>query len=244
MNYILYFTGDIYPMTNTFLEAILLVVLILFVWVCRSDPGFVEKDKKPFDWENALDNLQNKKIQFDANRVCHTCDIVMPIRSKHCDVCNRCVYKFDYHYPWIGNCVGQHNHPAFLCYLFVQEILHIMVVITLYISLDIDSESDKHEYLSFLHTNIFPIMCFILNFLGFFYTGNVLIPNLILISQNETTNQILNFEEYPYLKKSAIGEDGRKTYEYVNPFFVGYVKNWKQFCFGDKGQYEKFAYMV
>ncbi|EKX48890.1 hypothetical protein GUITHDRAFT_68523, partial [Guillardia theta CCMP2712] len=65
------------------------------------------------------------------DRICSTCRIRKPLRSKHCKFCGRCVAKFDHHCPWIGNCVGwdrtntcdfsfsrsYRNHPLFVLFL-------------------------------------------------------------------------------------------------------------------------------
>lgn len=43
-----------------------------------------------------------------------------PMRARHCQVCKRCVRRFDHHCPWMENCVGERNHRWFIVYLLVQ----------------------------------------------------------------------------------------------------------------------------
>uniref|UniRef100_W5N4W3 Palmitoyltransferase n=1 Tax=Lepisosteus oculatus TaxID=7918 RepID=W5N4W3_LEPOC len=68
----------------------------------------------PF-WEILCNS--NKAVHFEEwkggrnplERLCHTCHIVKPFRTKHCRVTNRCVEQFDHYCPYIYNDVGRRN---------------------------------------------------------------------------------------------------------------------------------------
>lgn len=51
---------------------------------------------------------------IDPIQLCPTCEVVKSPRSKHCNVCDRCVERMDHHCPWLNNCVGITNHIYFL----------------------------------------------------------------------------------------------------------------------------------
>ncbi len=81
----------------------------LFCWL--KDPGYVKKD-------TSIDIYQLLEI-FDANSVCPECEVIRTPRSRHCNICNKCIGRFDHHCPWINNCVGVGNHTWFFAYTFI-----------------------------------------------------------------------------------------------------------------------------
>ena len=91
-------------------------VLAVVAYVCsaRMDPGFVSLDGGLED-RRAVREMQRSAA--DVERVCSTCGVRKPLRSKHCRFTRRCVARFDHYCPWIGNAVGYRNHPPFLTFL-------------------------------------------------------------------------------------------------------------------------------
>lgn len=77
-----------------------------------SDPGFLP--------QNTLKDADKKQENI---KICHTCNLVRPIRAKHCSACGRCVAKFDHHCPFMNNCIGSKNDPYFFLFLTCQNIM-------------------------------------------------------------------------------------------------------------------------
>ena len=73
-----------------------------------SEPGYLPK--YTFKGDDTISGF----------KVCATCQIIKPLRSKHCKVCDRCVSVFDHHCPFINNCVGAKNNPYFVLMIFFQ----------------------------------------------------------------------------------------------------------------------------
>lgn len=51
--------------------------------------------------------------------MCADCRIPYNTKSYHCFICNRCIYRYDHHCPWINGCVGAHNVGKFTLLLFL-----------------------------------------------------------------------------------------------------------------------------
>ncbi|KAK6456361.1 heme binding zinc finger protein [Scheffersomyces xylosifermentans] len=88
---------------------IALVYLATTLAVC-SDPGKITANTEASKFKN------NQLIFFD-NKMCSTCRVLKPARSKHCSTCGHCVLLFDHHCVWINNCVGYYNYKWFLLFL-------------------------------------------------------------------------------------------------------------------------------
>ncbi len=51
-------------------------------------------------------------------KYCAACQLPVPPRCWHCDVCNRCIIKRDHHCTFAGCCVGHFNQRFFMWFLF------------------------------------------------------------------------------------------------------------------------------
>ncbi|EAR94876.1 DHHC zinc finger protein (macronuclear) [Tetrahymena thermophila SB210] len=79
----------------------------------------------------------------DVSKICVECCIVKPKRSRHCEICKKCIRVYDHHCPWINNCVGANNYKYFI--MFILFMWFNMLVGLLLILFHITSNySDEH----------------------------------------------------------------------------------------------------
>ena len=66
----------------------------------------------------------------DPYNLCPDCKVIRTPRSRHWNIWNRCVERFDHHCPYLNNCIGYRNHIWFLLFLFLMSltlIYHICI---------------------------------------------------------------------------------------------------------------------
>lgn len=78
--------------------------IFLLLRIRRSNPGYIATSLE--EKHEVIKELERDWNVKSAQRVCTTCLIIKPFRSKHCIICDRCVVRFDHHCPWTGNCIG------------------------------------------------------------------------------------------------------------------------------------------
>ncbi|KAG0341765.1 hypothetical protein BG005_002879 [Podila minutissima] len=93
-------------------------VVIVFTYACffvasSVGPGEVNAQNV----RSALDAYPYDYLLFDP-KICGTCKIQKPARSKHCSMCKMCVARSDHHCGWINQCVGHNNHCYFIMFLY------------------------------------------------------------------------------------------------------------------------------
>ncbi|RQM25075.1 hypothetical protein B5M09_000225 [Aphanomyces astaci] len=149
----------------TWHSVLLAVTWFFFGCAAWLDPGTVAHDRKYVeeytttmqrcllqeyegdDASNLARNQGEQPLDERLRRFCHTCHVAQPRRSKHCNVCHRCVLLFDHQYdgsisldttsfrwgafhdvrfsrscPFLGTCVGRNNYTFFLAFTICMSI--------------------------------------------------------------------------------------------------------------------------
>ena len=102
-------------------QVLFVLSLILNIVVWQSNPGFIEQDPS-LKFVNLLDS-------FEASSLCPDCKIIRLPRCRHCNLCQRCVDRFDHHCPWVNNCIGKNNFVYFYSFVFIQTIYLLFLAI-------------------------------------------------------------------------------------------------------------------
>jgi len=189
----------------------LVIATCLYEKARRMDPGYIEP--------NATSSLATVAgDQLDDDMVCYTCQIPKPLRSKHCRTCNRCVYRFDHHCPWLNACVGLNNHPYFVLFLLFQSLVLVLLAYVSIPELIYWDGSLPHNTSS----RRFWICCVAAEALCVgILVGSLTGQQMFRVMRNLTTNEVMNANRYSYVK---IGPR-----EYRNDFDMGFDQNCREF---------------
>jgi len=101
-------------LTTAFAE----VAMLFCLYHTRGDPGYASLDPRG----EARSVMDAAVRAFSAtgdpgpfkDSVCHQCAVVRAPRQVHCEICGRCVARYDHHCPFVLNCVGERNRLWFL----------------------------------------------------------------------------------------------------------------------------------
>ena len=119
--------------------------LFTFIFFCLAslrNPGFKKKRTGKHLLKMLTSEYQTKnnqgfgesKIKNLSAKFCYQCNIVkgefwidlISGRARHCEICDRCVYKYDHHCSYILNCVGKKNIKIFLIFLISTSLFLVL----------------------------------------------------------------------------------------------------------------------
>lgn len=177
----------------------LLLVLVPYLThqLCMSDPGIVQVTHR----ERCQMIIGMTEEPLWNGSFCPTCLVVRPVRSKHCQVCDKCIHRFDHHCPWVANCIGEKNHRLFIVYLFVLDLACILMFSgSLFYWRDVCGQISNDNA---IYCMPFVTVVSFLSTTFFFFLTALLCIQAYQILTAMTTNERMNSHRYPYLRLST-----------------------------------------
>jgi hypothetical protein len=161
----------------------------------------VHDEQNKSNYDRALDLFLTKDGEVGDIKLCHSCHVQRPLRSKHDKFLRKCVHKFDHHCPFVGNTVGRDNHRFFLgLTIFHQLCFAGFVYTSIYYGYRV--EMSWFTILFICYAGFWDMMMI---GLGSYH--------MQLISTNMTTNEQMGASKYTYFRN----ESG----DFDNPFCRG-----------------------
>jgi len=195
------------------------IISLYFAFVIYiSSPGYVTMDSNDSLNVQYTRSLQNwsrlypfraSSLKTFIEKVCNICKTGRPLRSKHCYVCGRCVYKFDHHCSLLSTCIGLKTYRDYAGFILSQFLWYCLSLFDLRGIIYLPSlyKEEKGGY----HLLLYLWLMVLLSLFLFF--GQLMVYHSRLIYLNATTN-----------------EDCRMIYgQRVYPYNAGFSKNWKSF---------------
>lgn len=150
---------------------------------------------------------------------CHNCGLARPLRSKHCNICNKCIRKYDHHCSWLGTCIGEYNQRDFLFFLLAETILTIAYADAIFQGLP--SLRRSRTLAGWLAGNCIAIIALGLLFIFLALLLPHVVMQMVFVLTNQTSWEFFSRGRINYLENVP---------ENVNPFSQGPIKNLYYFC--------------
>ena len=157
-------------------------------------------------------------LDIDYHRVCPSCLIYKPPKTKHCSICNKCVGFYHHHSLIFNRCFSSKNHIFYVGLLILQAIITSLFLKVMLFAFYNDCQS----ICLFFIPEIFYIICkekgliwglnFIANLVIWCYNSLFLAIELYGIIKNLTFNEMMNRHRYRYLFKSEKTKKGKIVY--------------------------------
>lgn len=187
------------PLSHVYIYTSIILVYVATTLATITSPGQVKSNNET--------RFPNNQLIFFNNKICHTCNIIKPARSKHCSVCNKCFLLFDHHCIWINNCVGLRNYKWFMLYLISNINFLIYGGYLCYSALNFKAiEWDLGLWATIQHhdstkvTGMFVILCFAFSIITLVFT----LLHLRYIYLGVTTNEADKWSDVEYLINSGL----------------------------------------
>ncbi|XP_071821085.1 palmitoyltransferase ZDHHC12-like [Apostichopus japonicus] len=231
---------------------LLLILTSIFYFIsCLLDPGYLPKQqyqvrKRTISLSSSSESSDEDEDEAsrgeDARmlrkskrsptavklRKCPICKIEQPVRTKHCEDCQRCVRKYDHHCPWLENCVGERNHRYFWIFLLLQSALILWTV-----RITWGGFTSQTTFTEWLHSNAIFTLVLLILLVAAMVVISLLCCHSFMLFNNQTTWEFMSRHRITYLKNLD---------ESYNPFHEGYLKNCIKFFF--YCPYQKWEVMV
>eukprot|EP01116_Phalansterium_solitarium_P000849 TRINITY_DN10698_c0_g1_i1.p1 TRINITY_DN10698_c0_g1~~TRINITY_DN10698_c0_g1_i1.p1 ORF type:complete len:322 (-),score=67.46 TRINITY_DN10698_c0_g1_i1:2-967(-) len=154
------------------------------------------------------------------SKVCKQCRRAKPPRAHHCHVCQKCVLRMDHHCPWVGNCVGHHNHKYFMLFLLYLTLGCLVVVAASYGMFR--QAGDMHSAWRGSSSRGMVIFAFVLTLSVAIAIGLMLGWHVYLCLTNQTTIEF-------YFNRFKKNEAKLRGEVWHNDFDLGIAKNVEMF---------------
>jgi hypothetical protein len=176
------------------------VVFLLFAYLtfAKFENMYLKRDE---GLENYLRNAQPRLKNF-----CEKCSVTKCIRSFHCEQCEKCILRFEFHSRWFERCMGSQNLYPYS--LFLKSMLFYFIIYLVNIALAIILN----------HKFIFLYILFMLNLylsIKFYLFSRKVFWN---INKNITGFERTAWRRLPYMWKSD-------SKDFFNPFDKGLTRN-------------------
>ncbi|XP_013419172.2 putative ZDHHC-type palmitoyltransferase 5, partial [Lingula anatina] len=112
----------------------LTVVMLYMYWrLWTRDPGVVRVSALKPNNGGYYSVRDVATGQVSPEMFCTTCEIVRPLRSKHCKLCEQCIQGMDHHCLFLLRCVAKYTHRLFILFIITVLCSQVLFLVQVYL---------------------------------------------------------------------------------------------------------------